>query len=146
VKNKALEYLLVAIQFVTIAYLVLYTSWKDLPFWAYILTAAAGFLACWAIIAIHPRQLRVTPEPAEQARLITHGPYRVIRHPMYTSLILLAGLLVIAEYSHTRLVVAAIMVLDLWIKMKVEERLLQDKFPAYKAYMQKSWRVIPYIY
>ena len=145
-KSKAIEYLLVTVQVITIAYLVLFTSWNELPLWAYFLTAAAGFLAFWAIFTMQLVQLRVTPTPADHARLITHGPYRIIRHPMYTSLLLLAAPLVIAEFSMIRLIAALIMAADLWFKMNYEERLLLEKFPGYKEYIHTSKRVLPYIY
>lgn len=145
-KSKVIEYLLVTVQVLTIAYLVLFTSWKELPLWAYSLTASAGLLASWAIFTMQPGQLRVTPTPADHARLITHGPYRIIRHPMYTSLLLLAAPLVIAEFSMIRLIAALIMATDLWFKMKYEERLLLEKFPGYKEYIQTSRRVLPFIY
>jgi protein-S-isoprenylcysteine O-methyltransferase Ste14 len=90
--------------------------------------------------------LRVTPAPADHAILISHGPYRIIRHPMYTSLFLLAATLVIAEFSIIRMIAALIMAADLWFKMNYEEKLLLEKFPGYKNYILKSRKILPYIY
>ena len=88
----------------------------------------------------------VYPEIKHQATLITTGPYRYIRHPMYTSLITM--MIGIALYNyHWVNVVGVLMVAGAVInKANREEKLLLMKFPEYVRYQQKSDRFLPYIY
>lgn len=145
-KNKLLEYTLVFIQFATLAYVILTTSWFQMPWWVIGITIMSGILAIWAIGTMQLDNLKVTPSPGEEARLVTHGPYKVIRHPMYTSLIILMTPLVIAEFSLLRLFLGLLLLADLVIKLQYEERLLSEKFPQYKSYRQGTYRIVPFLY
>jgi len=88
----------------------------------------------------------VYPEVKHQAALITTGPYRSIRHPMYTSLITM--MIGIALYNyHWVNAVGVLMVAGAVInKANREEKLLLMKFLEYAHYQQKSYRFLPYIY
>lgn len=55
------------------------------------LVAAGALLGLWAIGVNRPGNFNVRPVPRPGATLVTTGPYRFVRHPMYSSL-LLAGL------------------------------------------------------
>ena len=145
-RNRTLEWILVCVQAGTIGYLVLDTSWRALPGWAVAITIASGSLATWAILTMKLDNLRISPAPGDQARLVVNGPYRLIRHPMYTSLLILAVPLLIDQFSLIRLAVSIVMFLDLLIKMQVEERLLLRKFPEYAGYLGKTWRIVPYLW
>jgi protein-S-isoprenylcysteine O-methyltransferase Ste14 len=147
VKNSKLrEYLLVTIQVLTIAYIIISTQWSTVPLWCLIVLSGGGILAVWAILTMKLRYLRITPAPHEGGRLITHGPYRVIRHPMYTSLFIVAIPLIIVQFTYFRLFVLMILCIDLIIKLIYEERLLVKHFPEYAGYKQKSWRILPWIW
>lgn len=88
----------------------------------------------------------VYPEIKKQAILITTGPYRYVRHPMYTSLIIM--MIGIALYNYHWLnVVGVVMVVGAVInKANSEEKLLLMKFPEYANYQQKTLRFLPYIF
>ncbi|NVO19439.1 MAG: isoprenylcysteine carboxylmethyltransferase family protein [Bacteroidetes bacterium] len=144
--KKILEYTLVAVQFSTLGYLVLGSSWRTMPAWALIIVAISASLAFWAILSMQLNNLKVTPSPGENARLITSGPYRIIRHPMYSSILLLAIPLVIHEFSLLRLFLAILLIIDLLIKLNYEERLLLTKFSQYKGYRSVTYRILPFIY
>ncbi len=81
------------------------------------------------------------PRPNEQAALVEHGPYGVVRHPLYA-----AGLLIFLGYGLLASVpaTAAVPVLALlWhFKAGVEERHLEERFPAYAAYRRRVRRGI----
>ena len=145
-KNKALEMILVGVQVGSIGYLVLDTSWSALSGWAIAITIASGSLATWAILTMKLDNLRISPAPGDETRLVIHGPYRLIRHPMYTSLLILAVPLLAEQFSLVRLALTIVLFLDLLIKVQVEERLLLERFPEYSRYRMKTWRIVPYLW
>ena len=78
--------------------------------------------------------------------LVTRGPYAIVRHPIYTGLLaMIIGTVIV--YGHIAGVVALPFVFwGLWIKLRYEEKLMLEKFPAeYAAYSQRVKRLIPFI-
>jgi protein-S-isoprenylcysteine O-methyltransferase Ste14 len=78
--------------------------------------------------------------------LIAEGPYRWVRHPMYTALFgFFVGLaLVSASWLIVILVVAAILVL--YARIGKEETMMIDQFgDEYRAYMQRTGRFLPHL-
>ena len=81
------------------------------------------------------------PRPRPEGTLVEYGPYRFVRHPVYS-----AGVLVLLGYGLMTSVVAtaavpAITVLW-WFKSRVEERHLAARFPAYADYRRRVRRRI----
>ncbi len=81
------------------------------------------------------------PRPRPEGVLVEDGPYRFVRHPVYS-----AGVLVLLGYGLLTSVVAtaavpAIAVLW-WLKSRVEERHLAARFPAYADYRRRVRRRI----
>ena len=81
------------------------------------------------------------PRPRPEGALVEDGPYRFVRHPVYS-----AGVLVLLGYGLITSVVAtaavpAITVLW-WLKSSVEERHLAARFPAYADYRRRVRRRI----
>lgn len=76
--------------------------------------------------------------------VVTRGPYRYLRHPVYTGDLLLFIGLELALNSW--LVVAAIPLAVIMIKQaSAEEVLLSETFPQYKAYCERTKRFIPFV-
>ena len=88
----------------------------------------------------------IYPEPIPDACLVTTGPYRWIRHPMYTSLLLF--MLGIALYRHGWPKYAGMLLLTVAIfgKMHREEAHLHMKFDDYSDYVRRTHRLLPKIY
>jgi protein-S-isoprenylcysteine O-methyltransferase Ste14 len=87
------------------------------------------------------------PQPrAEVQRMVVHGLYAVVRHPLYCSLMLLSlGWTLLWRSGPTLLAtLALIVVLD--AKARVEERWLRTRFPEYAAYARRVRRFIPKVY
>lgn len=141
-----MNYLLVFIQFGGI--LIFLLTGNSVPSTALvlILELVALTLTVWAVVVMKLHTLTVMPSVKQGGQLCTSGPYRVIRHPMYMAvLILLLGLL-LNDYSLVRLVVFFIVLVDLILKMKVEEKILIAHYADYKNYMTVTKRIIPFIY
>jgi protein-S-isoprenylcysteine O-methyltransferase Ste14 len=143
---KSLHYLLVFVQLAGILYFAL--SGTVFPQNSLILTleAISVVLGFWAIIVMKLHTLSVLPSVKQGGQLCTSGPYRILRHPMYTAVLLLLFALLLNDYTVIRLVVFLIVFIDLIVKMNVEEKILIAHYSDYKNYMTKTKRIIPFLY
>ena len=78
--------------------------------------------------------------------LIRAGPYRFVRHPIYTGILTMC-LGTAVEIGRLRCWVALpLMFLAFWVKLKQEERLLLRHFPdAYPAYRKQVKALVPFV-
>lgn len=105
-----------------------------------------GFaLGLWALGTMTVRNLNILPDIRAGSRLVMHGPYRYIRHPMYSALLLVTLALILDAFSTERLIIWVILVGDLWVKLNYEEQLLVGHFGEYKDYQQRTKRIIPFL-
>ncbi|MHB1048957.1 MAG: methyltransferase family protein [Bacteroidota bacterium] len=111
-----------------------------------VVSGLSGILGLWSIAVMRLSNLRVRPEPKPDAALRISGPYRVIRHPMYLSVILLAVSFVIEKPDAIAFILLFLLFITLHSKLRYEEDLLLKKFPNYAAYISVTWRLIPFIY
>ena len=87
----------------------------------------------------------VTLEIRESHRLVTHGIYRTIRHPMYTALLLysIGQTLVVPNWIAGPANLIALVVLVM-LRLPAEEQLMLDTFgSAYAAYLSRTKRLVP---
>jgi len=75
--------------------------------------------------------------------LVTHGPYRVIRHPVYLGELGACAGLVLASPTVWNLGAAAVFGLAQSTRMRLEERALRDAFSEYAAYAARTPRLVP---
>ncbi len=80
--------------------------------------------------------------------LVTDGPYRLVRHPGYTGFVIMALGLCIGYSSLIALIAIPFLLLPgLAYRMGVEEKLLLAQFGSeYRAYIQKTRRLIPFVW
>ena len=103
-------------------------------------------LGVWAILAMRIGNFNITPDPLNHSELVTSGPYRLIRHPMYLALLLTTLPLIIYRLDLFRFSIWMILFFDLLLKLNYEENLLVVKLVGYDGYIERSYRLIPYIY
>jgi protein-S-isoprenylcysteine O-methyltransferase Ste14 len=103
-------------------------------------------LGIWAILVMRIGNFNITPDPLDHSQLVTSGPYRLIRHPMYLAILLTTLPLIIYSFSAFRLTIWLILFLDLMLKLNFEESLIAAKLVSYDKYTERSHRLIPYIY
>lgn len=111
---------------------------------------AALWLACialglWALSANRPGNFNIRPEPKAAGHLVEPGPYRWIRHPMYTALLLFSVGCVAFVPTLLAGSLSLALLLVLWLKASLEERLLCQRHPAYRAYMARTRRFLPFL-
>jgi protein-S-isoprenylcysteine O-methyltransferase Ste14 len=79
--------------------------------------------------------------------LVTDGPYALVRHPIYTGLLLAFAGSVLARGEIRGLLALALAILFLAHRMRLEERWMADQFgEAYRDYAQRVSALIPFLW
>jgi protein-S-isoprenylcysteine O-methyltransferase Ste14 len=108
-----------------------------------VLTIAGLLFACWARVELGNNWSAVV-QLKQDHELIEHGPYRHVRHPIYTGLLLafLGTAVAIGEWRG--LLALVIVATSFWRKLRLEERWLGEQFGvAYTDYMRRVRALIP---
>lgn len=115
-------------------------------FWAGVaLTAAGLLLSVWARSHLG-RNWSGIVTIKEGHELVTSGPYRIVRHPIYTGLLLAFVGSALARGDARGVLAVAIAFWALWRKLKLEERWMRGQFPdAYEAYSRRVAALLPYV-
>jgi len=135
--------LLVGLQFAALFAVVLpagASAWHPV---AFVPIAAACALGAWTLRHNRPGNFGVFPEPRAHARLVTTGPYALVRHPMYLAVLLLAAGFALGWQGMPHLAALVLLAVVLHAKASREERLLRQRFPEYAAYAARTARLIP---
>jgi protein-S-isoprenylcysteine O-methyltransferase Ste14 len=115
--------------------------------WAMAALTAAGFLFCWWA-RIHLGLLwssSVTKK--SDHRVVDTGPYRLVRHPIYTGLIFASYAVAFERGTVSALIGATVMLLGCTVKARLEERFLRQELgrDAYDAYAARVPMLIPFL-
>jgi protein-S-isoprenylcysteine O-methyltransferase Ste14 len=102
-------------------------------------------LAVWARFSFPSGQFSVHPEP-RQPKLIEAGPYRWIRHPMYTSIHLIIWSCVLRHLAADTLAAGVVALVAVAARIKDEEALLSQDVPGYPEYMKRTKRFVPFVF
>lgn len=80
-------------------------------------------------------------------KVISTGPYAIIRHPMYVAVLTMYILSPLALGSYWAVLAILPLPVLIILRIKNEEKILIDKLPGYREYTQKvKYRLIPYIW
>ena len=102
-------------------------------------------LCLWAR-AVLGRNWSGTVTLKENHELIVRGPYRLVRHPIYTGLLAMLMATAIQQGHLAGLLGVALVFVSFWIKLSYEEELMLHQFPQqYPAYRQRVKRIIPFV-
>ena len=116
------------------------------PFWAgAVLTMAGLMVSVWARVHLG-RNWSGTITVKQDHELITSGPYRFVRHPIYSGLLLafIGSALARAEWRGVLAVVLAFWAL--WRKLRIEEQWMREQFGlAYEAYSRRVAALVPFV-
>lgn len=109
-----------------------------------VLMAAGGGVGAWSLAANRLSNINIRPEPKVGARLVTHGPYRLVRHPMYLAVMLFAAAFAVAGDPAQWLLWVALAAV-LYAKALREERGLLLAHPGYADYRARTRAIIPFV-
>lgn len=135
---------------ISIAFSFGYSGVGMLPDWIFYLGIFLIFLGVivrqWSI-AILGRFFSLTVQIAEDHKVVEKGPYRLVRHPSYTGvLITFVGLGLAVQSSGALLLLLVVFSVSFGYRMRVEERtLLTELGQNYANYMKRTKRLIPYL-
>ena len=90
--------------------------------------------------------LTAVPRPVEGGRLIEHGVYRLVRHPIYAGIITAAVGWALVTASPAALLVAGVIGLFFDLKTRREEAWLLEAYPAYADYQRRVRKLLPFVY
>ena len=136
---------LVGAQLLCLAYLLVSGPWFASLEWVG-LEIVGLYLGAWAIYTMKLRNLRIAPEVARGARLVTTGPYRFIRHPMYSAVLLITVSLVLSRFTVARLTIWTMLSAVFLAKLQHEEVLLAKRFWEYTTYQRRTKRLVPFVF
>lgn len=120
--------------------------------WLYSSWAVAGVLGVGAIalfikgILDLGNSLTPLPYPREDGQLVQSGVYAIVRHPLYSGVILAALSWTIFQFSLSHLIGTLIFILFFDAKAAREETWLMQKYPDYTNYRQSAKKLIPWLY
>ena len=115
-------------------------------FWVGAILTGAGLLfTVWARVHLG-RNWSAEITVKEGHDLITSGPYRFVRHPIYTGLLLALVGFALARGEWRGVVSVAVASWALWRKLRIEERWMREQFgAAYEEYSKRVAALVPFV-
>lgn len=109
-----------------------------------IVQVAASLLMLWARLTLGMRSFHAGANPTEGG-LVTSGPYRFIRHPIYSAILFLVWAAALSHVSIVSIVARVLATAAVAVRIASEERLLLQRYPEYAAYAARTRRVVPFV-
>jgi protein-S-isoprenylcysteine O-methyltransferase Ste14 len=137
--------LLVALQFTFIGLILIPKKSTPLCSFWWLFIVVSLVVALWTFRHNRLGNFNIVPDIRDGAKLVTTGPYRYIRHPMYSSLFF-SMLGMVCYLSHPlNWFLLLLLVVVLYLKASREERLWCDHHDGYACYKKETKLFIPFI-
>lgn len=115
--------------------------------WAVLIVTWVIALILGSLGSMHLREyITPLPYPVDHSRLVQHGIYAIVRHPLYSSQLFAALGWVLFNLSLSHLAVLVIGFLFFSYKASREERWLTERHPEYPEYARRVRKFIPWVY
>lgn len=105
----------------------------------------AVVLMIWARLTFGGRSFHAAANPTEGG-LVTTGPYRFLRHPIYAAVLYFTWAAVSSHPSLGSFAAGCLVILGVSIRVWAEERLVIRKYPDYREYAARTRRFIPFVF
>lgn len=112
---------------------------------AIMMEVAAAALMVWARLTFGHRSFHAAANPTAGG-LVTTGPYRFIRHPIYTAVCLFGWTGILMHWSLINVLLGILLLAAAVARMLCEEHLMIEIYPEYRGYAQTTRRMVPYIF
>jgi protein-S-isoprenylcysteine O-methyltransferase Ste14 len=124
-------------------------GWSHVPLWLTILSQAialAGYLITYWVMKFNSFASRIIEVQSGQT-VISTGPYRLVRHPMYLGAVVMFLFMPLALGSYWALLPAAFVIPVIVFRLLNEEKILREQLPGYSEYcLHTRFRLVPYVW
>jgi protein-S-isoprenylcysteine O-methyltransferase Ste14 len=121
-------------------------GWSSVPPWLSVVGALLILLSMWMVYRVFKENSfgSATVEIGKDQKVISTGPYAIVRNPMYSSAAVYLIGMSLALGSYWGLIPAILMILCLVWRLFDEEKFLTENLPGYPEYCAKvRWHLIP---
>lgn len=126
-----------------------YYGWSDVPAIIVIVSdiiIISGYLIILMVFKENRYASRVVEVESDQ-KVISSGPYAIVRHPMYSGVLLMYGFTPVALGSLWALIGSIFLIIIIVARIINEEKFLAENLDGYKEYLEKTrFRIIPGIW
>jgi protein-S-isoprenylcysteine O-methyltransferase Ste14 len=109
------------------------------------LTAAGLLFAVWARLHLGTNWSGIVTIKQDH-ELVTSGPYALVRHPIYSGLLLAFAGTALARAEWRGILAVVLIAWALWHKLRIEERWMREQFgQTYQAYCDRVAALVPFV-
>ena len=112
---------------------------------AIVAQVAAFALMVWARRAFGTRSFHLSADPTDGG-LVTTGPYRFVRHPIYTAVCIFVWAALAGSPSIRTFLSVVLVTIGAVMRVFCEEHSLVQRYPECKSYSLKTKRMIPFVF
>lgn len=136
--------ILVLVQAICSVYIVFSGGIIPKNVYSIIILASGLLLGIWAMLEFRFR-FNIFPELLNDSVLVTSGPYRFIRHPIYTAVLLITLAYVTNHFTYINLSLWVVLLIVLNVKLRYEEKFLMERFKEYGEYRSRTKTLVPFV-
>lgn len=138
--------LLVALQFFIIILLLILNESIFNHTFSFLVSGFGLILGLYTLFFNKIGNFNITPDIKEDSILIKKGTYKYIRHPMYSSVLLIILGVTVTNVNILNTLLFTALIIVLYLKAKREETLWTKKSEEYKVYKNKTKMFLPFIF
>jgi protein-S-isoprenylcysteine O-methyltransferase Ste14 len=105
---------------------------------------AAGLMV-WARVTFGKRSFHYSADPTKGG-LVTDGPYKYLRHPIYAAILYFSMAGVAGNWSWQNLALFGAICVGAGVRILCEERLVVMDYPEYVEYAKRTKRIVPLVF
>lgn len=126
-------------------------GWSAVPLWLQLvafggMSVGLGFVT-WTLVTNRWASTAVRIQRDRGQTVITHGPYAIVRHPMYLGVFLVAVFAGLALGSWWSALALAVLIPIFARRTVAEDRMLHEELDGYRDYARRvRWKVVPFVF